>query len=83
MPIYEYKCQDCGGISEILTGVTGTNTAIVCKNCGSKNLTKLISVSFISSNTRPKGLTCCGREERCDTPPCSTGNGTCRRDIPL
>jgi hypothetical protein len=27
----------------------------------------------------PPGSTCCGRSERCDTPPCSN-DGKCQRD---
>jgi ubiquinone/menaquinone biosynthesis C-methylase UbiE len=36
--------------------------------------------SFTFQKTqRVPGHTCCGREERCETPPCSDG-GTCRRE---
>jgi len=80
MPIYEYRCNQCGEVSEILTGVGFHSDLPLCKSCGSANLEKLISVSsFVSKDSnRPSGTTCCGREERCDTPPCSTGDG-CRR----
>ena len=55
--------------------------AITCSNCGSLDMEKIMSAaSFLDDgpNRRP-GSTCCGREERCSTPPCSTG-GVCRRD---
>jgi putative FmdB family regulatory protein len=80
MPIYEYRCQACGAVSEFLTGV-GTDEELVCKQCGSTKMEKLMSVmSFMShSPQRAAGRTCCGREERCETPPCSSGVG-CRRD---
>lgn len=79
MPIYEYKCKLCGSVNEFLIGV-GEDEKLVCKKCGCTDLEKLISVSHVSPGgliDRQKGLTCCGKEERCETPPCS--QGTCRR----
>jgi putative FmdB family regulatory protein len=77
MPIYEYRCCDCNTSFEVL--VRGEE-AVACPNCGSTSLDKLISAPFISSGrtSRPAGQTCCGRDERCDSPPCSEGS-TCRR----
>ena len=80
MPIYEYRCKDCGSVTEFLVGV-GEDVAISCSHCGSVDMEKVMSVaSFLGSSPdqRP-GSTCCGREERCDKPPCST-EGACRRD---
>lgn len=81
MPIYEYRCKECGHVSEIMESIGSHSDDLICKNCGSDNLVKILSYSSISmvGNTRPRGLTCCGRTERCDKPPCSTG-GVCRRD---
>ena len=80
MPIYEYRCKECEKVSEILVGVVVKDEAIVCQHCGSTNLEKLLSASvgFIRESSFPKGATCCGRETRCDTPPCSD-DGVCRR----
>lgn len=82
MPIYEYKCRDCGKISELLVGVGQGSPEIKCAFCSSINLEKIISKSFISKNVSiigsQGGGTCCGRTERCDKPPCSD-NGTCSR----
>jgi len=80
MPIYEYRCNHCGAVSEFLVGVSSKGETLNCKQCGSSQLEKMISVSHsLKSGERSPGHTCCGREERCSTPPCSTG-GTCRRD---
>ena len=80
MPVYEYKCQDCGKITEIFQKGLDQESRPVCSNCGSINLTKLISAPAMVrvGASSPKGTTCCGRTERCDTPPCSD-NGTCKR----
>ena len=81
MPIYEYRCNRCGKVSEILVGVGSDGEILTCKHCGSGDLEKILSVSSftVTDGSRAPGTTCCGREERCDKPPCST-EGTCRRD---
>ena len=81
MPIYEYKCLDCGEVSEILTGMGSRDEGATCKLCGSLHVERILSASFISvkGGMSKEGTTCCGRDERCDTPPCSTDD-VCRRD---
>jgi putative FmdB family regulatory protein len=75
VPIYEYRCRDCGSTSEVF--LRGKDSqAGSCPGCGSPNLEKLISASYtIMAGPRPSGGTCCGREERCDSPPCSGEHG--------
>jgi len=79
MPIYEYRCKKCGAEAEYLIGV-GKKENISCKNCGSTEMERILSVaSFLGGiSQHSPGRTCCGREERCDTPPCSD-RGVCRR----
>ena len=78
MPVYAYRCQACDATFDLL--VRG-GTVPACPQCGSTSLEKQVSAAFVSSGqaTRPVGQTCCGREERCSTPPCSEG-GTCWRE---
>jgi len=78
MPIYEYCCRSCGQVSEIWEGVGKRSDSKECKHCGGSEVERVLSLSHPVKNPRPKGSTCCGREERCDTRPCSTGS-TCRR----
>jgi len=95
MPIYEYRCGNCGERVEVLvrpsTGRRGEpvepsghrsgSGAPSCPECGSPLSEKLFSApNVINRWGQPSGGgTCCGREERCAAPPCSTGE-TCRRD---
>jgi putative FmdB family regulatory protein len=83
MPIYEYLCGNCGERVEVLVRPsTGSDSsAPSCPQCGSPLSKKLFSTpNVISRWGQPSGGgTCCGREERCAAPPCSTGE-TCRRD---
>jgi putative FmdB family regulatory protein len=79
MPIYEYRCRDCNVMFDMLVRA---GTVVTCPHCGSASLDKLISAPFVLSGqtARQAGRTCCGREERCDTPPCSVGE-TCRHEL--
>jgi putative FmdB family regulatory protein len=79
MPIYEYHCKSCGEQVELLIR-SGMNAPPTCPNCGSTLLEKLFSTPYVmTGESRPADRTCCGREERCETPPCSEGR-TCRRE---
>ncbi len=88
MPTYQYLCESCGHQFEKMQGMTDPRLK-VCPKCG-KTLSRLIgtgggiiikgSRSTMSNlkNDFSSGQTCCGREERCDTPPCSD-DGVCKR----
>ena len=78
MPIYEFKCHECGRVSEVFfRGADGQ--AARCPDCASENMEKLISGSYmIKMDASAPGHTCCGRTERCEAPPCSTTE-QCRR----
>ena len=78
MPIYEYRCRQCGEISEVLTGISSESVIAQCNHCGSDDVEKIMSVSSFafSDSERVSGTTCCGREERCDTPPHPTPYGS-------
>lgn len=43
MPLYEYRCQQCGKRFTFLYGVIARNTNPRCPRCGSDELKKLIS----------------------------------------
>lgn len=81
MPLYEYKCQDCGKVIEVFVRSVNKKLDLACPDCKSKNLKKIFSApsAVIMGGLSKQGLTCCGRTERCDTPPCSDGN-VCKRD---
>jgi len=75
MPIYEYKCENCGEISEFI--VFGNEDNLLCKSCSSENLTKILSAhnTTSSSGAFPSGQGgCCGSPNSCGSPgSCSTG----------
>lgn len=78
MPIYDYKCRECGRVSEILVRNMESQD-IRCPDCGGNSMEKLLSSSYLVKTGSPSsGRTCCGRAERCEKPPCSSGE-SCHR----
>ena len=43
MPIYEYRCEDCGKISEFLILKTEDKSVVQCKRCNSKKMSRVLS----------------------------------------
>ena len=81
MPIYEYRCEKCGEVSEVL--VLGGEGKQSCRSCGSEDLTKLMSAPNISmgggstSFGEPAGG-CCGSPDSCGSPDfCGNPGGCC------
>ena len=65
MPIHEYQCSKCGKISELLVGIGRNSDELVCRHCGAKDLTELMSASSIAISPElpgpmAGGSTCCG-----------------------
>lgn len=55
MPIYEFKCEDCGEEFEVFLKNKEEISKAECKRCGSKNLKRLMSiVSAIISESSSK-----------------------------
>ena len=78
MPLYDFRCKECGKVSEFLVA-NSDRRKLACPDCGSLNMERLISVpKLLKERPNTAGTTCCGRTERCETPPCSTGE-QCRR----
>ena len=42
MPLFEYRCEKCGEVTEFLESFQGRKHH-VCSRCGSKRMTKLLS----------------------------------------
>jgi putative FmdB family regulatory protein len=78
MPVYDYRCRECGRVHEVFLRSAGADPP-TCPDCGSERLERLLSTfSVLNPAVGGGATTCCGRDERCDSPPCSTGY-TCRR----
>jgi putative FmdB family regulatory protein len=71
MPIYEYRCEKCGQVNEFL--ILGKQEPQHCKQCGSEDLTKLLSAHNTSGSSSrelavPSSGGCCGSPNSCGTP---------------
>jgi putative FmdB family regulatory protein len=49
MPIFEYQCQDCGSKFEKIS--YSSNAEVLCKNCSSSRVEKLLSVFAVSGSS--------------------------------
>jgi putative FmdB family regulatory protein len=47
MPIFEYRCENCGQTNEFL--ILGKQEQLHCRHCGGEDLTKLMSAHNTSS----------------------------------
>ena len=45
MPIFEYKCNSCKKLFEIITTSAGNDEKVKCNECGSGDVRKAISAS--------------------------------------
>ncbi len=66
MPIFEYRCEDCGAKFEKLVRRTADASAIDCPSCGKNHLKQEFSTFAAHANGRPKS----------DVPMCPSG-GPC------
>ena len=70
MPIYEYRCEKCGEVTELL--VLGKEETPACKGCGSEALVKLMSAHNTTAGgqsfSAPETGSCCGSPNSCGNP---------------
>lgn len=75
MPIYEFRCIECGNLQEIIVSSASQEVAMACKACGCETLERVLStVSYMmGSSSAPKtegpSLTTknCGSGNNCST----------------
>lgn len=48
MPVYDYRCDDCGKTYDVYHKVREVAEDVLCPSCGSKNHKKLMSVTQMS-----------------------------------
>ena len=51
MPMYEYRCQDCGAKYEQLRRMSDADKDLECPVCGSRNVRREISACAIGGAT--------------------------------
>ena len=43
MPIYEFKCQECGRLTSVFVKTIGASYEATCQHCGSRRLERAVS----------------------------------------
>ncbi len=66
MPLYEYRCEDCGRRFEILQRMGEGAEGLACPHCGSGRVAKQFS-TFAAAGAKSAEATPCG------APACGTG----------
>lgn len=51
MPIYEYRCQECGSVSSFLVRAINAPFTAVCKGCGSERMGRRMSTFAMGKTT--------------------------------
>ena len=61
MPIYEYHCEDCDTVFEKLIRSISARVDVVCEQCGSGKVEKLVSgFAFSGGGKKNSGSSSCG-----------------------
>ena len=53
MPIYEYRCETCGGMSSLFTKTINTAVEPVCAHCRGTDMRRVISTFAMGKSARP------------------------------
>ena len=51
MPIFTYRCKDCGAKFDLLVGVVAEQEEMKCKKCSSKNIEKTFATFGVGSSS--------------------------------
>ena len=84
MPLYDYLCQDCGKLSEIL--VTSSEDQPQCQNCGSGKVKKMLSAPSSLSGAQTSRFPGAGDTACCGSTPTDAGcagPGSCCGKLPV
>ncbi|MFH0990421.1 MAG: zinc ribbon domain-containing protein [bacterium] len=70
MPIYDYRCVDCGGTYDVYHKTKEVIEDVICPSCGSTQHKKLISAASVSMSGSSSS-------NYPSAPPCETGGECC------
>ncbi len=58
MPIYDYRCDECGTTYDVFHKVREVAEDVLCPSCGSVSHTRLLSAPSFSMRTQPEVPSC-------------------------
>jgi putative FmdB family regulatory protein len=67
MPIYEYRCEGCGGVTEALLRTRREAARVRCTHCGEDRLTRvyLSPIAPVPAAKSAEPVPCCGDGRGC------------------
>jgi len=65
MPIYEFKCRDCGTITENLVFTIKKEDLCTCRNCGGNRTERIMSRPAVLAGRGPAGDAAAGSGTGC------------------
>ncbi len=77
MPIFEFRCVECGEISEKLFMDSDEKVEMACPNCNSQTLERVVSRTSYTM-----GMGAGGGESRITTKQCGSGSECTTLDLP-
>jgi putative FmdB family regulatory protein len=77
MPIYEFHCSGCGRVFEMIFKTPGDQVELVCPDCSSTSVERVVSVTNHAIGTGAEG-----RRARLDTKSCGPGNSCTTLELP-
>ncbi len=75
MPIFEFKCNECGHLQEFIITSSQGEVEMKCERCGSKELQRVISKTCYIMGA-------CGERAVSTTKQCGPGNSCTTYEIP-
>ncbi|RPH35772.1 zinc ribbon domain-containing protein [bacterium] len=65
MPVYDYKCTDCGTVYDIFHKVREIPEDVICPSCSSRKHTRLLSAPNFSMKAQKQPTPPCGDASCC------------------
>jgi putative FmdB family regulatory protein len=70
MPVFDYRCSDCGTTYDVYHKVKEISEDVVCPHCGSPSHKKLMSAATVSMGGKSSSSSF-------SPPPCESGGECC------
>ncbi|MBI3006175.1 MAG: zinc ribbon domain-containing protein [Ignavibacteriales bacterium] len=66
MPIFDYRCNKCGGLYDVFHKVREVQEDVLCPSCGSHDYKKLMSLTNVAvASTASKRANACDMGDAC------------------
>lgn len=82
MPIYEYQCDQCQHVTEVLRRMSDADQTQVCESCGSTKTHRQHSVFAAQGGGTNQELPMGGMPGACGMNPATGGCGMCGKGVP-